>query len=67
MSAQTTLLATPGPVQPSDQWKLQTLQLMNWGGFGRWTEVPFSEGTTLLTGGTGSGKSTILDAFIALL
>lgn len=67
MSAQNTLTPTPAPALPSAQWKLQTLQLMNWGGFHGWTEVPFSEGTTLLTGGTGSGKSTILDAFIALL
>lgn len=48
-------------------WRLETLQLYNWGTFsGLWT-VPFYGHNALLTGPQGSGKSTIADAITTLL
>jgi uncharacterized protein YPO0396 len=51
----------------STQWKAETFQLVNWGGFeGRHT-FTFSPGATLISGASGTGKSTLLDAYIALM
>lgn len=48
-------------------WRLETLQLYNWGTFsGLWT-LPFYGHNALLTGPQGSGKSTIADAITTLL
>ncbi|MGO1737077.1 MAG: ATP-binding protein [Leucobacter sp.] len=50
------------------QWSIETLQMVNWGGFHGHREVRFSsEGSTLMSGASGSGKSTVLDAYIALM
>lgn len=49
------------------QWRVEALQLVNWGGFHGRTEVRFSPGSTLLSGASGTGKSTVLDAYIALM
>ena len=49
------------------QWRVDTLQMVNWGGFHGRTEVRFSPGSTLLSGASGTGKSTVLDAYIALM
>lgn len=51
----------------SEQWKVESLQLVNWGGFNGYHKIDFSDSATLLTGSSGSGKSTILDAWTALL
>ena len=49
------------------QWRLETMQLVNWGGFHGHHIIAVSPGSTLLTGGSGVGKSTLLDAWIALM
>lgn len=62
--------ATPAPTRPepvAPQWTLQSLQVVNWGGFEGHHEIDFSVDATLLTGATGTGKSTLLDAIIALM
>ncbi|WP_244928834.1 SbcC/MukB-like Walker B domain-containing protein [Nocardioides sp. W7] len=55
---------------PSDdtvQWRAALLQLVNWGGFGGLTTVPLRGDTTMISGASGVGKSTILDAYTALM
>lgn len=56
-------------VQPSEhaQWRMETLQMANWGGFHGPHRVRFSTGSTLMSGASGTGKSTVLDAYIALM
>lgn len=49
------------------QWRAQSMQLVNWGGFSGPNAIEFSTGTTLLSGASGTGKSTILDAYLALM
>ena len=49
------------------QWRAQSMQLVNWGGFSGPNTIEFSTGTTLLSGASGTGKSTILDAYLALM
>lgn len=51
----------------SAQWRIEALQLVNWGGFHGRHEVRPSPGSTLMSGASGTGKSTVLDAYIALL
>ncbi|MDT9593739.1 ATP-binding protein [Nocardioides zeae] len=55
---------------PSDdtvQWRAALLQLVNWGGFGGLTSVPLRGDATMISGASGVGKSTILDAYTALM
>lgn len=49
------------------QWRLETMQLVNWGGFEGHHTIDLSADSTLISGATGTGKSTLLDAYIALL
>lgn len=55
------------PVVSHAQWRLETLQLVNWGGFEGRHSVTFAPGSTLISGGSGTGKSTVLDAYLALM
>lgn len=55
------------PALTVSQWRVETLQLLRWGGFHGHTTVTFAPGTSLLSGASGSGKSTLLDAYIALM
>ncbi|MRG60828.1 AAA family ATPase [Agromyces sp. CFH 90414] len=60
------------PAQPATnldhaQWRIETLQLVNWGGFHGHYAVEFSPGSTLFSGASGTGKSTVLDAYLALM
>lgn len=48
------------------QWTLERMQLVNWGSFHGYHSVDFA-GTTLISGPSGTGKSTLLDAYIALV
>jgi len=48
------------------QWVARSMQLINWGGYHGFHEVAFASTATLLSGGSGTGKSTLLDAYIAL-
>ncbi|MCM0619478.1 ATP-binding protein [Nocardioides bruguierae] len=55
---------------PSDdtaQWRAEELQLVNWGGFTGLTRVPLGAAATMISGASGVGKSTILDAYTALM
>lgn len=66
-SQQDALLYMPGATEGTTQWKVDTIQLVNWGGFHGYTQVPYARAITLLSGASGTGKSTLLDAYIALL
>src|SRR5438552_1363482 len=63
----------PGDVRRDDtgpgtqQWRVESLQVVNWGGFDGHHTVDFAESATLLSGASGTGKSTLLDAYIALM
>lgn len=58
----------PGMLETGDkQWIVESMQLVNWGGFHGHTTIGFDAGATLLTGASGTGKSTILDAYLALM
>lgn len=45
-----------------DQYHLSRLQLINWGVFDGYHSIPFSANGSLITGSSGSGKSSLLDA-----
>ncbi|MBS4754677.1 hypothetical protein KG112_17860 [Nocardioides sp. zg-ZUI104] len=55
------------PTDDTMQWRASLLQLVNWGGFGGLTTVPLRGGATMISGASGVGKSTILDAYTALM
>src|SRR5438270_41066 len=56
-----------GATEGTLQWKAETFQLVNWGGFEGRVRFDFHPGATLLSGASGTGKSTLLDAYIALM
>lgn len=56
-----------GQLADHAQWRIETLQMANWGGFHGPHKVRFSTGSTLMSGASGTGKSTVLDAYIALM
>ncbi len=64
---QEALLTQPAAITGHAQWRIETLQMANWGGFQGRHEVRFSPGSTLMSGASGTGKSTVLDAYIALM
>lgn len=55
------------PADDTVQWRAALLQLVNWGGFCGLTTVPLRGDATMISGGSGVGKSTILDAYTALM
>ena len=55
------------PADDTVQWRAELLQLVNWGGFGGLTRVPLHGDATMISGASGVGKSTILDAYTALM
>ncbi|MBZ5734057.1 hypothetical protein K8Z61_06065 [Nocardioides sp. TRM66260-LWL] len=55
------------PADDTMQWRAAQLQLVNWGGFGGHTVVPLRGAATMISGASGVGKSTILDAYTALM
>ncbi len=55
---------------PSDdtlQWRAELLQLVNWGGFSGRVQVDLHGDATMISGASGVGKSTVLDAYTALM
>lgn len=63
----TPLLYIDGATEGTLQWRAETFQLVNWGGFEGRNEFTFHRGATLISGASGTGKSTLLDAYIALM
>ncbi|WP_204163906.1 ATP-binding protein [Nocardioides solisilvae] len=64
------LFARESVVTPSDdtrQWRAEVLQLVNWGGFSGRVAIDLSADTTMISGASGVGKSTVLDAYTALM
>lgn len=55
------------PADDTLQWRAELLQLVNWGGFSGLTRIPVAGDATMLSGASGAGKSTILDAYTALM
>ena len=49
------------------QWRAERLQVVNWGGFHGHASVEFSPDVTVISGMSGAGKSSLLDAYIALM
>ena len=49
------------------QWHVAHVQLVNWGGFDGYHRVDFDPRANLITGASGTGKSTTLDAYIAVM
>jgi uncharacterized protein YPO0396 len=56
-----------GTTGDANQWRAEALQLVNWGGFHGHLRMPLALTTTLLSGASGTGKSTLLDAYLALM
>jgi uncharacterized protein YPO0396 len=46
----------------SEQFHLSRLQVINWGVFDGYHDIPFGPGGALIAGASGSGKSSLLDA-----
>lgn len=61
------LLYLTTETDPTRQWRLQTLQVVNWGSFHGHTTIDAGTLDTMLVGASGSGKSTIADAYSNLL
>lgn len=61
------LLYIEGATEGTTQWKAETFQMVNWGGFQGHHEISFSSEATLVSGASGTGKSTLLDAYLALM
>ena len=64
---QSALLYLPGATEGTTQWRAETVQVVNWGGFHGHTQVGLAFGSTLLSGASATGKSTLLDAYLALM
>ena len=64
------LFAQGSVATPSDdtlQWRAELLQLVNWGGFSGRVRVDLHGDATMISGASGVGKSTVLDAYTALV
>lgn len=61
------LFHVDGATEGTTQWRAETFQLVNWGGFEGRVRFDFHPGSTLISGASGTGKSTLLDAYIALM
>lgn len=56
-----------GSLFSKDQFRMEKLQIYNWGTFSGLHEIPISRKGFLFVGRSGAGKSTLLDAISALL
>lgn len=56
------------PLIPDTHWRIEQIQVINWGGFHqKTTTFEFHPDATIVTGASGVGKSTVLDAYLALM
>lgn len=60
-------IAATGPVPHPGQHRLSGVQLVNWGTFSGYHHLPVARRGFLLTGPSGSGKSSLLDAISVVL
>ena len=67
ITASGALFTMAGASEGTTQWKADTFQLVNWGGFAGLTTISLHPGATLMSGASGTGKSTLLDAYTALM
>ncbi|OIH93703.1 ATP-binding protein [Curtobacterium sp. MCBA15_001] len=49
------------------QWRAESMQVVNWGGFHGHRQVELSGTATLISGASGTGKSTLMDAYLAVM
>lgn len=61
-----TLFGLVPTASTGQQWVARSIQLINWGGYHGYHEIGLASTATLLSGASGTGKSTLLDAYIAL-
>lgn len=66
MSAKKTIMRRGGGLQPG-QWRLNRVEVLNWGTFQGHHGVDVARKGFLLTGHSGSGKSSLVDAIAAVL
>ncbi|WP_066518822.1 ATP-binding protein [Curtobacterium ammoniigenes] len=59
--------ATPALFEPVAQWRAESLQVVNWGGFNGHRQIDLSAASTLISGASGTGKSTLMDAYLAAM
>ncbi len=67
MTFDNTLFGLIPQASTGQQWVALSMQMVNWGGYHGYHQVPFHPDGTLISGGSGTGKSTLLDAYIALM
>jgi uncharacterized protein YPO0396 len=56
-----------GATEGTTQWRAESFQMVNWGGFQGHHQVDFAATATLVSGASGTGKSSLLDAYLALM
>jgi uncharacterized protein YPO0396 len=56
-----------GATEGTTQWRAESFQMVNWGGFQGHHQVDFAASATLVSGASGTGKSSLLDAYLALM
>jgi uncharacterized protein YPO0396 len=56
-----------GSTEGTTQWRAETFQMVNWGGFHGHHQFAFAPNATLVSGASGTGKSSLLDAYLALM
>ncbi len=61
------LFYVDGLTEGTTQWRAESFQMVNWGGFHGHHEVAFAREATLVSGASGTGKSSLLDAYLALM
>lgn len=61
------LLYVDGATEGTTQWRAELLQMVNWGGFHGYHDAALSPTATLISGASGTGKSTLLDGYLALM
>ncbi|WJX99430.1 SbcC/MukB-like Walker B domain-containing protein [Curtobacterium sp. 458] len=59
--------AMPALFDTVAQWRAESMQVVNWGGFHGHRQVELSGTATLISGASGTGKSTLMDAYLAVM
>jgi uncharacterized protein YPO0396 len=61
------LFYADGLTEGTTQWRAESFQMVNWGGFQGHHEVEIAPTATLISGASGTGKSSLMDAYLALV